>query len=149
MSFTEDENDPYTRWQGFRISQLGVCISLFLTFSVAALGFSINLLVQPTYAINSCYARVFFFFSILAGILSVALGGAACLTRLADFRKTAQVVRHRSDPSRQQEVYVWREQYRRLGSWTWKLFTGQMGLFGAQLLLLILSLGITYWARLR
>jgi len=31
MALDLDENDPYTRWQGFRISQLGMCISLFLT----------------------------------------------------------------------------------------------------------------------
>jgi hypothetical protein len=57
------EIEPYTRWQGFRINQLGVCISLFLTFSVAVLGFSMNLLVQPTYFVTICFAKVFFFLS--------------------------------------------------------------------------------------
>jgi len=49
MALDDDENEPYTRWQGFRISQLGLCITLFLTFSVAILGFSVNLLVQPMF----------------------------------------------------------------------------------------------------
>ena len=58
MAVEEDENEP--RWQGFRINQLGLCISLFLTFAVATLGFSINLLIQPKCEITTCPARAFF-----------------------------------------------------------------------------------------
>jgi len=148
MAFEEDENDPYTRWQGFRIGQLGLCISLFLTFAVAILGFSINLLVQPCYVITNCFARVFFLFSLLFGLLSVLLGSVACLTRLMDFRKTAQVARHRSDPSMKVEIDRWREEYKRLGRWTWRLFKGQLIIFALQSVLLTLALGITYWPRL-
>jgi hypothetical protein len=93
-----DENEPYSRWQGFRISQLGLSISLFLTFSVAILGFSTNLLIQPTYAITACFAKVLFLLSLASGLLSILFGSAAFLTRLADFRKTAKVVRHRCKP---------------------------------------------------
>jgi hypothetical protein len=66
-----EHGDPerYNRWQGFRIGQLTLCISLFLTFSIATLGFSINLLVQHTDAITNCYAKVFFVFSIIVGLL--------------------------------------------------------------------------------
>jgi hypothetical protein len=148
LSPGEDENDPYTRWQGFRITQLGLCIALFLTFSVATLGFSVNLLVQPKYAITACVAKLLFLFSGIFGLLSVACGFVACLTRLADFRRTARVARHRADSSKAADVARWRESYKRLGKWTWVSFRFQLALFVLQELFLILSLGITYWPRL-
>lgn len=148
MAFEEDENEPFTRWQGFRIGQLGLCISLFLTFAIAILGFSINLLVQPTYEITTCFAKVFFFFSLVCGLLSVLLGSVACLTRLADFRTTAKVARHRSNADKKADIDRWREDYKRLGEWTWRLLKGQLSTFALQATGLVLALGITYWHRL-
>jgi len=148
MAFEEDGNEPYTRWQGFRISQLSLCISLFLTFAVATLGFSINLLVQPHYDITACFAKVSFFFSLVSGLISVLLGSAACLTRLADFRKTAKVVRHRSEQGMKAEVEGWREDYKKLGRCTWRLFKGQLFAFAIQDAGLVVALCITYWHRL-
>jgi hypothetical protein len=147
MSLAEHENEPYNRWQGFRITQLSLCISLFLTFSVATLGFSINLLVQK-FEITNCLAKASFLFSVIFGLLSVSCGTVACLTRLWDFRKTAAVVRHRADVNKKAEVELWREEYRRLGRWTWRAFYWQLGLFGAQVFGLVVSLGITYWHKL-
>jgi hypothetical protein len=144
----KDENDPYSRWQGFRINQLSLCISLFLTFAVATLGFSINLIIQPNYSIPTCFPKVFFFFSLLFGLLSVLLGSIACLTRLEDFRMTAKVVRYRSDQDKKAEVNSWRDDYKRLGRWTWRLFIGQLVTFGLQVVGLVLSLGITHWHQL-
>jgi hypothetical protein len=112
-----DDNEPYTRWQGFCINQLGLCISLFLTFAVATLGSSINL--------QQSFAKVYFLFSLAGGLLSVFLGSIACLTRLQDFRKTAKVVRHRSTENMKTEIDCWRENYKKLGEWTWRLFKAQ------------------------
>ncbi len=140
----ETENEPYTRWQGFRINQLGLCISLFLSFAVATLGFSLHLLVQSEFPITSCYAKVFFVFSAVFGLLSILLGSIACVTRLTDFRITAKVARRPSDS----ESDHLRDCYVRLGKWTWRLFKGQLVLFGLQATGLILALGITYWRRL-
>lgn len=148
MPLSEDENDPYNRWQGFRIAQLGLCIALFLTFSVATLGFSVNLLVQPTYAITGCFAKLFFLLSIVFGLLSVLFGSVACITRLADFRDTARVVRHRSNPNMAANVERWRENYGRFGRWTWRLFKSQLVAFALQVFLLTVTLAIAYWSRL-
>jgi len=148
MAIDEDENEPYTRWQGFRINQLGLCISLFLTFAVATLGFSINLLTQQTFPITACFAKVFFFFSPVFGLLSVVFGSAACVTRLNDFRTTAKVARHRGDKNYEEQVARWREEYKEYGRWTWGLFWVQLSTFGLQVIALILALGITYWQRL-
>jgi hypothetical protein len=143
-----DENEPYTRWQGFRIAQLGLCIALFLSFSVATLGFSFNLLIQPTFAITACAAKAFFILSCGFGFLSTVCGALACLTRLEDFRVTAQVARYRGDSSKAAEVAIWRKRYEQLGDWTWALFIAQLALFGLQAILLMFSLVVAYWQRL-
>lgn len=145
----EDENDPYVRWQGFRITQLGFCIGLFLTFSVATLGFAANLLVQPSYEITACFAKTLFFLSGISGLFSIICGSVACLTRLADFRTTARVARHREDPTKVADVKCWRETYKWWGRCTWALFRGQLALFGLQGISLILSLVTAYWPRLK
>lgn len=147
MSNNEDK-EAYDRWQAFRINQLGVCIALFLSFAVATLGFSLNLLVEHTNIIGECLAKPFFLFSILFGLLSFICGSATCLTRLTDFRKTAQIARHRSDSAMASIVERWRDESDKLGDWTWGLFWCQLMSFGLQAFLLTLSLGITYWPRL-
>jgi len=149
MASKRDEKISYVRWQGFRIAQLTLCISLFLSFSLATLGFSANLLVQKDYNITKCYPKVIFLFSLIFGLLSVFVGAIACLTRLADFRKTAKVARHRDDPVMAADVAQWRNDYKRLAWWTWTLFKLQLVAGGLQLLGLMIALGITYWPRLR
>ncbi len=138
----------YSKWQELRIAQLSTSIALFLTYSVAALGFSVNLLVQPGYAISNCIARTSFGLGILLGLLSVALGVTACVTRLKDFRLTAQIVRQRSKPNPDDSVEELRLQSKRLGEWTWRLFYSQIVTFGLQTFALVGALAVTYWHRL-
>jgi hypothetical protein len=121
----ETENEPYTRWQGFRIGQLSLCIALFLSFAVASLGFSLRLLTEPQCVITSCYAKVSFLVSLIAGVLSLSCGSIACLTRLADFRITAQVARHPSNTDNDRL----RDKYNLYGRWSWGLFRAQLVLF--------------------
>lgn len=128
MSFDDDDKERYNRWQGLRIAQLGTCLSLFLTFSVATLGFSINLLNQAVWATSPCGAKLSLLWSLVFGVLSCVLGSSAYLTRLCDFRLTARVVRHSADPN----VNQWRTAYKRLGQWTWRLFIGQLIFFAVQ-----------------
>lgn len=147
MSDSTELDERYNRWEGHRITQLGVCISLFLTFSVAALGFSANLLVQHTDAIAACHVKISFLLSVGFGMLSVALGSTACLTRLVDFRKTARIPNLLKD-DKKQEADRLRGECGLLGRFTWRLFYCQLATFILQAFLLIGSLGIAYWARL-
>ncbi|MGO9640247.1 MAG: hypothetical protein ACLP1Y_02940 [Candidatus Acidiferrales bacterium] len=146
----QDENDEksYVRWQGYRIDQLGLCIALFLTFSVAALGFSVDLLVQPTYPITASAAKVLFSLSGICGLLSVACGSIAYLTRLADFRATAQVARHRENSQMKEQIRAWRKKYKLCGKWTWFLFASQLVLFALQAICLVASVVINFLGRL-
>jgi hypothetical protein len=149
MAAYRDEKIAYVRWQGFRIAQLSLCISLFLGFSLAMLGFSASLLSQDHYDITNCYAKIIFLLSITFGLVSTFSGSTACLTRVCDFRKTAKVARERKNLAMEEDVARWRGDYKRLGWWTWTLFKTQVIAAGLQVLGLVIALGITYWYRLR
>src|SRR5579864_3681063 len=136
----ESENEPYTRWQGFRITQLGLCIGLFLTYSVAILGFSANMLVQREYSIGGFLGRLFFTSSGVCGLLSLAFGISACVTRLYDFRITARVAKTRWDSTQQDRVNKWRKISGCLGTWTWGLFWAQTVTFALQAGSLVVTL---------
>ncbi len=149
MATNRDEKISYVRWQAFRIAQLSLCISLFLSFSLAMLGFSASLLGREHYDITNCYAKIIFLLSITFGLVSAFSGSTACLTRVYDFRKTAKVARGRDDPAMAADVARWRKDYKRLGWWTWTLFKTQLIAAGLQVLGLVIALGITYRSRLR
>ena len=140
-------NESYNRWQGFRITQLSLCVSLFLTFSVATLGFSINLLIQPVFSIVSCTAKGSFGLSLSFGLISIACGAWACVNRLRDFRLTAKIVRDRSKIESDKVVRM-RDKSKHLGLWTWRFFCFQLSTFALQVLTLMLALVITYGYRL-
>src|SRR5229473_6544650 len=84
-----DQNERYVRWQNYRITQLSFSINLFLSFAIASLAFVINIRLDnkphDTIAIDlilACYAA------------SAALGCIATLSRLLDFRYTAQNIKN-------------------------------------------------------
>ena len=149
MIDTEFENEPYNRWQGIRIAQLGTCISLFLTFAVATLGFSITLLVDKDYKIVECFPKFCFLSAIVSGCLSILFGSLACLTRLRDFRITAKIVRFRDAEGYRDKIEEYRKESNCFGKRTWRRFWWQLVAFFFQVSGLVLALGITYWDRLR
>ncbi len=150
MHNDDSSNPSYVRWQEIRITQLGVCISLFLTFAVATLGFSANYIVSHADTLPmGCWGHVFFVLSCLSGLISILVGGSASLTRLVDFRETAQIVRENPGASLHPELLAEkRARAKRLGWWTWLLFVAQTCAMGIQFLLLFLSLAFTYWKRI-
>ena len=83
---TSERRERYARWQNYRVSQLSFSINLFLGFSVASLAYVINLLLsghrgEPVLE--------------LVLILWASSAGAGCIatvTRLLDFRYTAQKI---------------------------------------------------------
>ena len=133
-------NEVYNRREAFRIAQLSVCLSLFLTFSVATLGFSINLLAQPVFSIVGCMAKSSFGLSLLFGLLSILFGAWACVNRVKDFRLTASIARARSKDGAVGKVTLMQDKAKSLGQWTWRLFCFQLSAFGFQVLTLMLAL---------
>ena len=133
--------DAPVRWQKIAIDQLGYALNLVLTFTVAALGYAFALLRDDGFRPVPC-AKCLFIIA-LAGLATSAVCGLACvLTRLSDFRGTAE--RARADGTAPTKGRL-----KRLGEWTWYLFRFQLVAFALGVAALGVALLLTFGGKLR
>jgi hypothetical protein len=88
---TSRELQRYIRWQNYRITQYSLAINLFLTFAVAALGFTLTLLKEASFAPPPGTGWLLRY-AIHSFSASITFGALATLSRLLDFRCTAIVI---------------------------------------------------------
>lgn len=117
-------NERFVRWQATLREHLSYAVNLFLTFSVAALGYGFSLVRDKTFIPVGC-VRCLFLMSLFLLWASIVLGMLCVLNRLRDFRGTAQRVRGVVDKSIPEKEYL-----DRLGEITWNLFYCQCMAFG-------------------
>lgn len=111
----DKKNDRFIRWQEYRISQLGFSINLFLGFSVASMAFVISLLLGNGKG-NAELKCV-----LVAWAVSSLFGCVSTITRLLDFRYTAQKIRNPTAANTFLAAH--------LGKVTWGSFWGQVVLY--------------------
>jgi hypothetical protein len=117
-------NDRFVRWQAILREHLGYTINLFLTFSVAALGYCLSLIRDRSFTPTG-FLLVIFWISVVSMWLLIFLGIVCVLNRLSDFRGTARRARlAASDPTQEKEYLDM------LGGLTWRWFYGQTISFG-------------------
>lgn len=80
------------RWQGQTIKQLSTAFTVVSGLSLGGLGLCLSLLQKDTFSPKGCYA-ISFLVAIGCFILASAFSIGAIITRLLDFRLTAQKVR--------------------------------------------------------
>lgn len=124
-------NERFVRWQSQTIAQLSVALSVFSGLSVAGFGFLLSLLQNQSFKPKGCLAIVFlaalgFFFT------AAALSIVALVTRLIDFRLTAQKVR--KDPSSEPLTFFGTDATG-YGKATWRLFWSMLVLFSLAIIL--------------
>lgn len=137
---TEEDKERYVRWQNYRITHLSFSINLFLTFGVAALGFSIALLRDANFALpmgkGYLLSRSIYW---LSG--SVILGTTATLCRLWDFRCTALKIRKKFSGFRHSTAVFLA---RWLGGVSWSLFLLQLASLACGVWMLISAVLLAY-----
>lgn len=118
-------NESFIRWQGITISQLGFTTNLIFTIALTEMGLIINAIPKSEFELNSVEKWLFSigFFLLLASFIC---GIVINLTRLYDYRLTAQIAKKRDDASETQSVSPMRVKTKRLGKWTWGIFWGQI-----------------------
>jgi hypothetical protein len=119
---TPDERERYVRWQDYRITQFSFAINLFLTFAVAALGFSLALIKEPAFTLPAG-TEWLLRHAIYSLAASVVFGTLATLCRLFDFRCTAITIKKKSSDWRQSVAEFLA---RWLGGVSWALFYFQL-----------------------
>lgn len=112
---TPEDRERYARWQNHRISHFSFSIHLFLGFSVASLGYVINLLLSTGKG-NSILETV-----LIMWAFSAIFGCIATVIRLLDFRYTALKLRA---PDKLNIFLA-----KHLGKVTWSMFWVQIILY--------------------
>jgi uncharacterized membrane protein YbhN (UPF0104 family) len=134
------------RWQGRTIEQLGYALNLILGLTVAALGFEVSLILNKDFH-RAGWQKCILSISLLALVLSVAVGLWCVLNRLRDFRTTAETAWKRENDASDIKLQPLRTLTRTLGKRTWVLFQWQLWSFSLGVLLLVVgvagSFGIT------
>ena len=138
----KEENEKFVRWQGITITQLSYSINLVLTFSVAALGFGVSLLLSDNFKPTTCQAYAFFM-SLFFLLASGAFGVWCTINRLRDFRATAKIANLKRKDKNHTELPELRTLTNKLGKKTWGIFWWQIGTFSAGILLLVLSVAFS------
>lgn len=110
------ENDPkgsFIRWQSVTIAELTYAVNLVLSFSVAAIAFQVETLLNTEF--NPIFwQKWLFLLSLLALLASSGLGIWCVINRLRSFRATTEVARMREQGKSETEMAPCRALYRKL-----------------------------------
>lgn len=133
-SFFKTMNDKrYIRWQRYTISQFTFALNLFLGLAVGALAFAAVLIKDESFVVDSCQ-KLFFFVGLVGLCMSVIAGCAAVVSRLMDFRLTAQKIRKGLKGVKDNELGVYSYKTKLLGRLSWRLFWFELVTFGIGLI---------------
>jgi hypothetical protein len=144
---TAEPRGSFVRWQSTRITQLTYAINLILSFSVAALGFQVSLLLGKEFT-PVAWQKCAFSFSLLLLLASTGIGIWCVINRLRDFRATERAALMREHGSSNDEIEPYRKLYDKLGRRTWCLFWWQIGTFGFGILLAVLTVAASVGTKL-
>ena len=134
------DNGRFRWWQKIAIDQLGYSLHLFLGLSIAALGYWFSLLREDRFT-PSTTARCALLVALASLALAVSFGLLCVLTRLYDFRWTAQ--RANDNPAAPSQDHL-----RRVGRLGRGLFYLQVLAFAVGILALATALLLTYGGKL-
>ena len=140
MNEETNETNRFQRWQKIAIDQLTYALNLFLVLTIATLGYWFSLLGDETF-MPGAVAKCFLWLSFMALASSVICGLVCVVCRTWDFRGTARRARGRSDTPTRDEL-------RGLGHVTWGLFYGHLAGFAIGVMLLTVTLFMTYGGRI-
>ena len=132
-------NDRFVRWQEYTISEFTFAINLFFGLAVGALTFSITFVKNDDFFLWPCL-RLLFMFGFVSLCFSVFAGCAAVVSRLMDFRLTAQKIKRKSKESNNNELGIFIYKTKLLGRISWRLFWIQLATFIAGLLSLLVTM---------
>jgi capsule polysaccharide export protein KpsC/LpsZ len=120
------DTDRVARWDQIRRNQLSFAINLILTLSTGELGFFAATVMNENFRTYSINQKDVFISAFVVADISTAFGSLATVSRLCDFRLTAQIDRQdekcAEKPWSDVELECARTASKSLGHFTWWLF---------------------------
>ncbi len=124
------------RWQGRTIEQFGYALNLVLGLAIAGIGYETTLILNKELervGWQNCLLAI----SLLALVLSVGVALWCVVTRLRNFRITAEIARRREDGETDIVLQPLRTKANDLGEFTWALFWWEIWSFAVGVLLFV------------
>ncbi len=131
-----NKRESSIRWQGRSIEQFGYTLNLVLGLSVAGIGYESSLFIKSELE-RAGWQNCLLSASLLALVVSVAAGLWCTISRLRDFRVTAEVARQRENGTTPDDLQRLREKADQLGQFSWTLLWCQLWSFAIGILLLV------------
>lgn len=142
-----ESNEAFVRWQGISLQHLGQTINLLITLSTGLLAYAVNLIVGG-HVPMPYWGRWAFRIALLSLLVSIFGGVLATLTRVDDFRHTAQIARVRAGAAMDTKLEEMRDETHALGIRTRLCYGFQKWLFMVGASTLAASICISYWDKL-
>jgi len=128
-------SERFVRWQGYSMGQLTFALNMFFGLSVGALAFAFSLVRDKEWVLTGC-PKLVFQIGLVSLCLAVFASCAAVISRLFDYRYTAQKVRA-DEKEEGEESAIFKYKSSMLGRLTWRLFWAQVLTLGLGLVGLI------------
>jgi hypothetical protein len=136
----ENKNrESSVRWQGRTIEQFGYTLNLILGLAVAGIGYELTLLLSKEKT-SACWQSCLLFISLIFLLISVGAALWCIISRLRDFRLTAEIARRREDGEADAQLQFDRSKSKRLGEVTWTLLWWQITAFALGLIFLMTTI---------
>lgn len=124
------------RWQGRTIEQFGYALNLVLGLAVAGIGYETTVILNKVME-RAGWQNCLLTISFLALVLSVGVALWCIVTRLRNFRLTAEIARKREDGEANVNLQPLRTKSNDFDEFTWTLFWWQIWSFALGVILLI------------
>jgi hypothetical protein len=129
--------DSSIRWQGRTIEQFGYAQNLILGLGIASIGYEITLILNKDIE-RVTWQNCLLSISLLSFVISAGAAILCVVTRLRNFRNTADIARKREDDATKEELYPLRTKSKELGEFTWTLLWWQISAFSTGVLSLVI-----------
>ncbi|MCW8827612.1 MAG: hypothetical protein OQK94_01000 [Gammaproteobacteria bacterium] len=131
------DRESSVRWQGRTIEQFGYALNLVLGLTIAGIGYETTLIFNEEVE-RAGWQNCLLAISLLALVISAGVALWCVVTRLRNFRLTAEIARKREDGVSDMELQPLRTKSSDFGGFTWVLFWWQIGSFSVGVLTLVI-----------
>lgn len=139
-------SERFVRWQGYTMSQLTFVLNMFFGLSVATLAFAFSLIKDKEFTLSSC-PKLLFQIGVVSLCIAVFISCAAVISRLFDYRYTAQKIRT-DEKEGGEESAIFKYKSKILGRLTWRLFWSQVVTMSLGLLGVVVGVLAAYGNRI-
>jgi hypothetical protein len=141
-------NESFTEWQERTLILRTKSINIFLSITLATIGFIISKILDKEFEFRNCCAAVFLGLGASVLLINTIALLILMLNRLKGFRITTQIAKKRSDPQCTEQIDELRKQSLAIDNKTHCIFQTSVFLFLIGEVFTVIGFGIQIWPKL-